>query len=258
MQLSVILRTHDTSNLHGERYTGTPKSEVTYRAAYSLVRSLNDALASGVLDPKTTTLTILDDHSDHPEIIQKILQTAWCEKKFEALPTRGNNDSLLRCFSLAKEAQGLVYIVEDDYLHEPGAIGEMIAGFETFSENLGNPVAIHPFNDPDNYRPSGIVPSRIVQGPKRHWRTNDWSLGTFLVLGDTIRKHWNNFDMLARWYEKGKGITEANTLTPLWKGGVTLFTPIPSLALHVQTEQQKDPYINWREWWDRSDYRHLL
>lgn len=258
MHLSILLRTHDRSNLHGERYTGTPKSEVTYRALYSLVRSINEALAAGVVKKESTTIAVLDDHSDHPDIIQKILSRAWCESRFEALPTRGNNDSLLRCFQLAAQAPDLVYVVEDDYLHEPSAIGEMVENFMLFSRNLGKPVAIHPFNDPDNYLPHGMVPSYIVQGTKRYWRTNDWSLGTFLIKSAMMRAHWDAFDRLARLYEKGTGVTELNTLTPLWRKEITLFLPIPSLALHVQDEQHKDPYINWRAWWDGAEYRHLV
>jgi hypothetical protein len=36
----------------------------------------------------------------------------------------------------------------------------------------------------------------------------------------------------------------------IWREDVTLFTPIPSVALHVQYEAQKDPYLDWKELWE--------
>lgn len=258
MELSIILRTHDRTNLHGERYTGTGKAEVTYRCAYSLVRSVNEAISNGLVRSEKVTLTVLDDHSDRPEVIRQIVSYARCKTQFEALEGTGNNASLLRYFELGKQAKDLVYLIEDDYLHEPGALTEMLFDHAQFSKNLGRPVAINPFNDPDNYRPTHMMPSRIAQGSRRHWRTSDWTLCTLLVPSEVVRTHWSAFEKLARLYEKGFGITEGNTLSPIWNSDVVLFAPIPSLALHVQTEQQKDPYIDWKAWWEANEYRHTL
>ena len=32
--------------------------------------------------------------------------------------------------------------------------------------------------------------------------------------------------------------------------GVLGIAPLRSLALHMQTEAEKDPYIDWKSWWD--------
>src|SRR3989344_3862890 len=129
MRLSLIARSHDVSNLHGERYTGTSKAEVTYRCLFSLVESLNYALRQdGILTEAKPqfTLTIIDDHSNNSELIQKILARVQCKTSFTELQGKGNNDSLLKAFTLGREAEELVYFVEDDYLHERTAIEEMI------------------------------------------------------------------------------------------------------------------------------------
>jgi 2-polyprenyl-3-methyl-5-hydroxy-6-metoxy-1,4-benzoquinol methylase len=47
---------------------------------------------------------------------------------------------------------------------------------------------------------------------------------------------------------------EDNTINRLFQErGYYLFVPMPSLALHMQYETERDPYINWREWWDKYD-----
>lgn len=257
MNFSIIVRTHDVKNLHGERYTGTDKAEVTYRSLYSLVQSINYAFRPhgilGELTPKVN-LIILDDHSLHPETIKDILARASYPASFEPLEDTGNNASCLRSFEVGKGAEGLVYFVEDDYLHEESAIEEMFHDWFLFSKNLGCPVALNPYDDPDNYLPNWIELTRVVHGLKRHWRTNVHSLGTFLIHTDAVRAHWKLFEDLALYYEKVKGITEDSTIGKMWRQEIPLFSPIPSLALHMQTEHQKDPYIRWEDWWEKADY----
>ena len=260
MQLSVIVRTHDRSNLHGDRYTGTGKGEVTYRCLYSLVQTINSALEApdlaGILEG--VSLTVLDDHSQELELIQRILGEAQCKTQLETLEERGNNASMFRYFMLGAAAPALVYLVEDDYLHERDALREMVRDYITFTKYRGSPVALNPFNDPDNYQSHTLSPSYIVWGDKRHWRTGEWSLCTFMIHSQVIRDHWAFFEEMARFYEKKQGVHEGSTLGRLWSGPVTLFSPIPSVALHVQAERQKDPYIDWTSWWHAADYRHLL
>jgi hypothetical protein len=47
---------------------------------------------------------------------------------------------------------------------------------------------------------------------------------------------------------------EDKTINQLFqKRGLHLFTPIPSLALHMQFDSEKDPYINWEKMWNEND-----
>jgi hypothetical protein len=45
-------------------------------------------------------------------------------------------------------------------------------------------------------------------------------------------------------------VHEGTMVNKIWREDVTLFTPIPSVALHVQYEAQKDPYLDWKELWE--------
>jgi hypothetical protein len=45
-------------------------------------------------------------------------------------------------------------------------------------------------------------------------------------------------------------VNESTMINKIWREEVTLFTPIPSVALHMAYETQKDPYLDWKELWD--------
>jgi predicted SAM-dependent methyltransferase len=67
-----------------------------------------------------------------------------------------------------------------------------------------------------------------------------------------IVDNWDLFEAM------GKHVVDANmedeTINQLFRTrGYYLFTPIPSLALHMQYDTEEDNQINWREWWDRYD-----
>jgi hypothetical protein len=74
----------------------------------------------------------------------------------------------------------------------------------------------------------------------------------------TLQANWDLFELLALHsstpYGQAHHISEASTINKIWREKVLLFTPIPSLALHLQYEEHKDPYLNWAEWWDSAEY----
>jgi len=97
-----------------------------------------------------------------------------------------------------------------------------------------------------------------VYGTKRHWRTNTHTTNTCWVETETLRRNWEFFERLARFsstpYGLQQHISEASTINRIWREQVSLFTPIPSLALHLQHEEHRDPYLDWKAWWDSAAY----
>jgi hypothetical protein len=256
MKLDIHLQTHSDTSGHGaHRYVGAPKSEIMLRCAQSLVTAINQADADIVL-------RVFDDHSS-PEavsVLQRILEKCRYPTELIALRDPGYNASCLASFSTARdEARDLVYFVEDDYLHAPSAIVEMLETHPLFREKLGGrEVALHPYDDPKNYW-SPIFSQencRVMHGPKRHWRTNTHTTNTCWVETETLRRNWELFERLARYsstpYGQHQHISEASTINRIWREQVCLFTPIPSLALHLQHEEHKDPYLDWAAWWDAA------
>ncbi|WAJ45188.1 hypothetical protein OK015_01265 [Mycobacterium sp. Aquia_216] len=258
MKLDIHLQTHSDISVHGaHRYVDAPKSEVMLRCTQSLVTSINHAEGDIVL-------RVFDDHSS-PEVLptlHQILEKCHHPVEFIALEDRGYNASCLASFSTAHDvARELVYLVEDDYLHTPSAIQEMLDVHLRFREHLGGrEIALHPYDDPKNYW-SPIFSReecRVVYGTRRHWRTNTHTTNTCWVEVETLRRNWELFEQLARHsstpYGQQHHIFEASTINKIWRDQVTLFTPIPSLALHLQYDEHKDPYLDWTQWWRSAAY----
>ncbi|OBI59752.1 hypothetical protein A5706_01315 [Mycobacterium sp. E796] len=258
MLLDIHLQTHSETSVHGaHRYVGAAKSEVMLRCTRSLVTSVNQADANIIL-------RVFDDHSS-PEAVtalRRILATCKHSVEFVALEDTGYNASCLASFSRARDdARELIYFVEDDYLHTPSAIPEMLEAQALFKEKLGGQeVALHPYDDPKNYW--SVIFSqencRVVYGGKRHWRTNTHTTNTCWIEVGTLTRNWERFERLARYsstpYGRAHHIFEASTINEIWREQVSLFTPIPSLALHLQYEEHKDPYLDWKKWWDSAAY----
>jgi len=252
LSVDIILRTHDFIDIHASpsgRYCGTDKTTLICKCVKSLVKSANN------YDGKVRFIW-LDDHSSQSTIdkLHVIFSESKHEVEFVPLELRGWNASGYEQFERGRASDAdLVYFVEDDYLHFPTAIEEMVDGYREFKENLGLEVAIHPFDDPDNYLPQYIAPCRVVLGKNRRFRTNEYSTFVFLCSPELIRKHWSRFYTLAteymtEWGEHNK-IHEGTTINHIWRWEAKLFTPIPSLALHMGFEEQKDKYIDWEELW---------
>jgi glycosyltransferase involved in cell wall biosynthesis len=258
MQLDIHLQTHSDISVHGaDRYVGAPKDEVMLRCTRSLVTSINQADGDIIL-------RVFDDHSSSETIttLRRILGTCKYAVEFVALEDRGYNASCLASFSRARDnARELIYFVEDDYLHAPSAIQEMLEAHALFKDRLGGQeVALHPYDDPKNYWSEIFSQEhcRVMCGTRRHWRTNTHTTNTCWLENGTLNRNWELFERLALYsstpYGNAHHIFEASTINKIWREQVLLFTPIPSLALHLQYDEHKDPYLDWEEWWKSAVY----
>jgi hypothetical protein len=252
ISLDIVLRTHDFIDVHSHpkpRYCGANKQTVILKSIQSLVNSANEF--DGCIK-----FIWLDDHSRQDTIdkIHTIFSKSKYEYEYIPLEVRGWNASGYEQFERGRSSDAdLVYFVEDDYLHYPSAITEMVESYYTFKFNLGKEVAIHPFDDPDNYKPEYIMPTRVVLGKDRRWRTNEYTTFTFLCNPEIVKKHWSKFYTLATEYMtewgENNNIHEGTTINSIWRDDVILFTPIPSVALHLQFEEQRDRYLDWETLW---------
>ncbi len=250
--LDIILRTCDrVHSVHaGKRFVTVSKREITTRCISSLVASMNRCT-------EPLALHIIDDHSS-PELLSKMREITEALKhpvEIEALESTGNGASLAAAYRKADRCKNLIYFVEDDYLHYPEAIFGMLSSYFAFRAKLGElEVGVAPCDDPNNY--VRMDQCRIVPGVKRPWRTNVHTTGTLLVHATTFRKFRSNFDALTR-YGIDPTVTEETTINRIWtQGGVILFTPIPSLAFHMQDTPPQ--YEDWQALWDANAEPHVV
>jgi hypothetical protein len=125
----------------------------------------------------------------------------------------------------------------------------MIDAFILTSAKLEQWSSIYPFDDPWRYTPENIVPVQVILGKRRHWRRNYKTASCFLTHHEVITKQWDLFEAMGK--HPVDFVMEDETINRLFsERGYMLFTPIPSLALHLQFDNQKDPYIDWKSWWD--------
>jgi hypothetical protein len=249
--VDIIFKSHSGADVHpGVRVFRGTKTELIHGCLRSLVRAVNNL----DLQKYSVTFTVFDDHST-PECvtgIKKIISTLSCETKFIALDSRGVGPSLATTFEYAKNSRGeSIYFVEDDYLHTETALLEMLEAQEIFSRNLGGrEVAIFPLDYPPNYIPQLMQPSYLVVGPRRHFHTEYCTTGTFLI---SRKAFLENFDLCIKMgkYKIDPFVDEGSTFNKIWTDrGVTLFSPVPTLAIHMQGNDVMPPFTDWRKWWD--------
>ena len=236
------------------RYCGKPKKDIVQTCFNSLVRSCSR------VTNHTVRLTVFDDHSSEETVEHIKSRLAACRfpTRFVRLEERGYNHSNHQQFLLCRDSDAdIVYSVEDDYLHVPTAIQEMIDSYVLFKERLGQEIVLHPFDPPLIYNPPQDK-SYIAHGSHRHWRTATTTTATLMASPNLFRSYWNLFETLALKYNGMPNpgdvqVSEHNTICLIYQSGkAVLLNPIPSLALHMQNQEHVDPYIDWQYWW--SEY----
>lgn len=260
-KLHIVLRTHDGKNIHGKklRYINVSKKELIVGCVSSLVNSANLAKNCKI------KFTVLDDHSSKELLnsLHDIFSYSIHPYTITSLSESGFNHSAYMQFKTCRDSDSdLIYSVEDDYLHCPSAIGEMLSSHESISKKFGlDQICIFPFDTPQEYDFNLREKFFVVREKFRHWKSSSWTTQTFLTSPKVLKEHWGHFEKLAlefkvvprhlkhilNWDEI---IWEDTTICNVWRDYVPVFHPIPSLALHVQYEKEMDVYIDHEYWWN--------
>ena len=239
-----------------------PKIDYSIRSIKSLINSIN-LCQSKYPDLKIKTI-ILDDSSKNENLnkIKEIIKNVNVEiisldtKKFETKikkqktqETFSNLASLLQCFEIGKEiGEDLIFFVEDDYLHFETMLEEMIATYERVSSQLGKDIFMCPADYPYLYMNN--EKTNILIGNKRHWRTINKTLCTFLTSKKLLDLYWENFlkNCEDRYDPFEKYINE------IYKKEFCI-SPLKSLSVHltnVNSSYGLSPFINYKKLWDQN------
>lgn len=259
MLLDIVLRTCTRQGVpthHSlSRICGDDRSLMVQVCLTSLVEAINHAV-----DPESTIrLFVVDDNSPDLPLLQQILAKCRAPVTLIPSPAIGAEPSALQQFEVGKEnGRELIYFVEDDYLHAPTAIVEMLAAYEHFCalSPLRAPVALYPFDCPHRYNPCDVRPNLLYFGNGRYWRTSWATANTVLLHNKTLQEYWTLFYLLATRYPE---LEERDTINLIWsngvdsRGAVTLYSPIPSLAVHLTYEDVLPVdarMFDWRTLWN--------
>lgn len=230
------------------RYIKVPKRELTRTCVSSIVNSINQVKGHDI------KLYVLDDHSDADSLtdINNIINKCCFPSKLISVNDgTGNGHTMKRVYDIVdNEVTDLWYHVEDDYLHYPEAIQDMIDSVIQFEENTGAMIAINPHDDIWRYT-NEIYESILLLGPYRHYRTVKHTTYTCLASKQIFNKYKNHFlDVVNLTLAKAPWV-ENKSINLVWNNpDVMLFSPIPGLGFHIMDESGRDPYIDIVSLWD--------
>ncbi|MDD3021509.1 MAG: glycosyltransferase [Alphaproteobacteria bacterium] len=254
--LTVFLRTcvRDNRNTNKTpRLSGADDLENVLRCSWSLIKSLNNAK---IERPELKIrLVVLDDRSSDTtkQTLQNLLNKCLYPAEFQTTQTTGQGSSLHQQFEMCKSEPGLVYCVEDDYLHEPDAIERMLDFYKRTALGINSHLVIYPQEHGILY--SNHYPSYILAEPDGHWRTMRHATHTFLTHSQIVKDNWDCFENtkfvgIKKKRRLGSEARTTNRLFDLYPG----FSPLKPCAVHLQYESLLPPYYNWRPLWDASQY----
>ena len=135
----------------------------------------------------------------------------------------------------------LIFFVEDDYLHFEPMLEEMIASYERISSQIGKDIFMCPSDYPYLYMNN--EKTNILIGNKRHWRTINKTLCTFITSKNLLINIGINFKK----HVKIVMILLKNILNEIYEKEICI-SPIKSLSLHltnVNSSYGLSPFIDY-------------
>ena len=266
-KLLIIFRTN--SNI--EIWDQNKKRIFEEKKIVYIIKSLNSLIkniksANKDLPSLDIKLIILDDNST-PENFQRIKKIIENEninyeilkhdtkkneniiKKQKTNETFSNLSTLLTSFKLGKESgEDLIFFVEDDYIHLDNMISEIIKTYQRISSQLNKDIFICPSDYPFLYMEN--EKTNVLIGDKRHWRTINKTLCTFLTSKYLLNKYWGNFE---------KNCTDRHEpfekyLNEIYEREICI-SPLKSLSIHmanINSNYGLSPFIDYKKIWEEN------
>ncbi len=263
----ILFRTNSNIEIwdqNKKRLFELPKIEYTLRSLNSLLKSIrfskekysNIKIQLIIIDDNTNETNLnkiknLTNNSNFEITFTKVDHNKYREliKKQKNDQTYSNLASLLYCYETAKKnTDDLVFFVEDDYLHFEPMMEEMIASYERISSQLGNDIFMCPADYPYLYMNN--QKTNILIGNKRHWRTVNETLCTFMTSKELLEKYWDNFykTCLDRHDPFEKYIND------IYNKEICV-SPLKSLSVHftnINSSYGLSPFIDYQKLWDEN------
>jgi len=249
-------------NTTQKRYCGDDRTLLSKKSVTSLMNSIRYVVDGKEIEEASKIkhhVKFFDDQStkELKDYLLKVKEEYSCDNiviEIEEIDKSGIMYSIKKCYEwLHENGTGLVYQVQDDYLFEESAILEMIDFFQQIYADMGEHSIIYPFQDTYcwavNYKYKQIV-TRIVLGSKRMWNQIYDIPCTFMTSSKIFHENWDILKLFVLWDPLDSRL-EIDTLNKILVDRKVLgFSPFISLALHIQRECEKDPYLDWKARWD--------
>ena len=239
-----------------------PKIEYSYRSIKSLINSIN--FCQNKYPKIKIKSVIIDDNSKDENLarIKELTESKNIEivslnhdsyktviKEQKSKETFSNLASLMNSFEIAKDqSEDLIFFIEDDYLHFEPMLEEMIASYERIASQLKKDIFMCPSDYPYLYMNN--EKTNILIGNKRHWRTVDKTLCTFLTSKNLLNRYWENFRKTCL----DRNDPFERYINEIYKNEICI-SPLKSLSLHltnINSSYGLSPFIDYKKLWDEN------
>ena len=239
-----------------------PKIEYSMRSINSLIKSIK--FCKNKYPHLSIKTVVIDDNSKKENLdkIKDLIQNKNFEiisldhekyksiiKKQKSTETFSNLASLLQSFEIGKnQGDDLIFFIEDDYIHYETMLEEMISSYERIASQLKKDLIMCPSDYPYLYMNN--EKTNILIGSRRHWRTINKTLCTFMLSKDLLNKYWENLykTCIDRHEPFEKYINE------IYLSEVCI-SPLKSLSLHltnINSSYGLSPFIDYKKIWETN------
>ena len=267
--LLILFRTNTNVEIwdqNRKRIFENPKIEYVLRSLFSLIKSIKKLNKQN--KDIQVILKVVDDNSNEENLkkIKNLLLLSSLNfeiinhsfkdhknfiKEQKSEETFANLSSLLKCFELGKsEGKDLIFFVEDDYLHFEESLEEMVSTYERITSQLNKDIFMCPSDYPYLYMNN--EKTSLLLGSKRHWRSINKTLCTFLAPISFIDKYWDNFKKNCQ----DRHDPFEKYLNELYEKELCI-SPVKSLSVHfanINSSYGLSPYINYKALWEDNNY----
>ena len=239
-----------------------PKIEYSYRSINSLISSIN--FCQNKYSKLKIKTIIVDDNSNNKNLdrIKKLIDGKNIDiislnydryksiiKEQKTKETFSNLASLMNSFEIGKDqSEDLIFFVEDDYLHFEPMLEEMVASYERIASQLKKDLFMCPSDYPYLYMNN--EKTNILIGNKRHWRTINKTLCTFMTSKDLLNKYWENFEKTCQ----DRNNPFEKFINEIYSKEICI-SPLKSLSLHltnINSSYGLAPFIDYKKLWDEN------
>ena len=239
-----------------------PKIEYSKRALNSLIKSTR--FLKNKYPTINVKIIIIDDNSKAENLLQfkdlinqndiDLINLEYSKYENKVLKqknkeTFANLASLLQCFEIGKEkGKDLIFFVEDDYLHFEEMLFEMISSYERIASQVNKDIFMCPSDYPYLYMNN--EKTNVLIGNKRHWRTINKTLCTFMTSKNMLEKYWDKFY---------KNCVDRHNPFEKYLNEIYLkeicISPIKTLSIHltnINSGYGLSPFIDYKKIWEEN------
>jgi len=133
----------------------------------------------------------------------------------------------------------IIYLVEDDYIHQEGWVGILQEGVETIRADY-----FTLYDHPDKYYLPMYenLQSKIITAESSYWRTTPSTTCTFACKFKTLKKYMD----VHLEFCSGDYTRDHDMFQHLWSIGSNLISCMPGMASHVE-DNMLSSYVNWED-----------